>query len=199
MSLPGKKRKAKDNKKGSKKKKKRKAGGDSDASEPEFDASATATPEEEDYTPKRSKGRPPKNKETPASAAAPATAATPAASDDKPSVAEVCDNFGLNDVDLEYTDADYQNLTTYKLFQSTYKQRIQGANPKVPQPKLMMLVAAKWREFQTSSPDIQEVTAAREGPSKKIVSTQHGMGPHSVLRSKVLLCITKHIFLYGTL
>ena len=120
------------------------------------------------------------------------------ASDDKPSVAEVCDNFGLNDVDLKYTDADYQNLT-WNRFQSTYKQRIQGANPKVPQPKLMMLVAAKWREFQASSPDIQEVTAAREGPSKKIVSTQHGMGPHSVLRSKVLLCITKHIFLYGTL
>ena len=166
MSLPGKKRKAKDNKKGSKKKKKRKAGGDSDASEPEFDASATATPEEEDYTPKRSKGRPPKNKETPASAAAPATAATPAASDDKPSVAEVCDNFGLNDVDLEYTDADYQNLTTYKLFQSTYKQRIQGANPKVPQPKLMMLVAAKWREFQASNPDMQEESSTPATPAE---------------------------------
>ena len=150
QSHPGKKRKAKDNKKGSKKKKKRKAGGDSDLSEPEFDASATATPEEEEYTPKRSKGRPPKSKDTPA-------AATPAAGgDDKPSVAEVCDNFSLNDVDLEYTDADYQNLTTYKLFQSTYKQRIQGANPKVPQPKLMMLVAAKWREFQASNPEQEQ-------------------------------------------
>ena len=150
QSHAGKKRKAKDNKKGSKKKKKRKAGGDSDLSEPEFDASATATPEEEEYTPKRSKGRPPKSKDTPA-------AATPAAGgDDKPSVAEVCDNFSLNDVDLEYTDADYQNLTTYKLFQSTYKQRIQGANPKVPQPKLMMLVAAKWREFQASNPEQEQ-------------------------------------------
>lgn len=91
-----------------------------------------------------------------------------------PSVTEVCENFGLNDVDLEYTDADYQNLTTYKLFQQTYRQRIQAANPKVnyfdesiskwniifnrhvfvkvPQPRLMMLVAAKWREFQSSNP-----------------------------------------------
>ena len=48
-----------------------------------------------------------------------------------PTVAEVCENFGLSDVDLEYSDADYQNLTTYKLFQQTYRQRIQAANPKV--------------------------------------------------------------------
>ena len=48
-----------------------------------------------------------------------------------PTVAEVCENFGLTDVDLEYSDADYQNLTTYKLFQQTYRQRMQGANPKV--------------------------------------------------------------------
>merc|ERR1711894_62657 len=55
----------------------------------------------------------------------------------------------------EYSDADYQNLTTYKLFQQTYRQRIQAANPKVPQPKLMMLVAAKWREFQSNSQDVE--------------------------------------------
>ena len=51
--------------------------------------------------------------------------------EDMPTVAEVCENFGLSDVDLEYSDADYQNLTTYKLFQQTYRQRIQAANPKV--------------------------------------------------------------------
>ena len=50
-----------------------------------------------------------------------------------PTVAEVCDNFGLTDVDLEYSDADYQNLTTYKLFQQNYKQRIQAVNSKVCQ------------------------------------------------------------------
>merc|ERR1719233_799679 len=53
----------------------------------------------------------------------------------------------LNDVDLEYSDADYTNLTTYKLFQQTFRPRIQAENPKVPMSKLMMLVAAKWREF----------------------------------------------------
>ena len=65
-----------------------------------------------------------------------------------PSVSVVCDSFGLNDVDLDYTEADYQNLTTYRLFRQTYQSRIEGANPKSPKPKLMMLLAAKWREFQ---------------------------------------------------
>ena len=34
-----------------------------------------------------------------------------------PSVTEVCENFDLNNVDVEYTDDDFQNLTTYKIYQ----------------------------------------------------------------------------------
>ena len=147
----GKKRKAKESKKGGKKKKKRKAAAaaaESEPSEPELE------PEEpEEATPKRGAGKRSAKKDATPAAPAPAPAA---AADDKPSVDDVCDNFGLTDVDLEYTDADYQNLTTYKLFQSTYRTRIQGANPKVPQPKLMMLVAAKWREFQAGNPNSSE-------------------------------------------
>merc|ERR1712029_1067378 len=67
-----------------------------------------------------------------------------------------------NDVDFDYTDADYQNLTTYKLFQQTYRSRIQSANPKVPQPKLMMLLAAKWREFQAMGSANDEGEAEEE-------------------------------------
>ena len=79
---------------------------------------------------------------------------SPAVQDyDNPTVADVCENFSLNDIDLEYMDADYQNLTTYKLFQQKYKSMIRAANTKVPMPKLMMLVAAKWREFQASNPN----------------------------------------------
>ena len=59
-------------------------------------------------------------------------APTPQAThDETPSVEEICENFGLNDVDLDYSDADYQNLTTYKMFQQAYRSRIQSANPKV--------------------------------------------------------------------
>merc|ERR1712218_199086 len=58
--------------------------------------------------------------------------------------------------DLEYSDADYSNLTTYKLFQQTFRPRIQAENPKVPMSKLMMLVAAKWREFTSLGPAEEE-------------------------------------------
>ena len=59
-------------------------------------------------------------------------------------------------MDLEYSDADYSNLTTYKLFQQTFRPRIQAENPKVPMSKLMMLVAAKWREFTSLGPAEEE-------------------------------------------
>ena len=59
-------------------------------------------------------------------------APTPKATNDEiPLFEEICKNFGLNDVDLDYSDADYQNLTTYKMFQQAYRSRNQSANPKV--------------------------------------------------------------------
>merc|ERR1712156_344760 len=143
----GKKRKAKDSKKSSKKKKKRKA--NSDLSDNEV-----AAEDEEDFVPKASS----KSKKTSKKSAEPAEPQE----DAQPTVADVCENFGLNDVDFDYTDADYQNLTTYKLFQQTYRSRIQSANPKVPQPKLMMLLAAKWREFQAMGSANDEGEAEEE-------------------------------------
>ena len=75
-------------------------------------------------------------------------AATPNTGNEQmPTVAEVCESFGLNDVELEYSEADYQNLTTYKLFQQHVRPLLAKENPRVPVSKLMMLVAAKWREF----------------------------------------------------
>ena len=64
-----------------------------------------------------------------------------------PTAQQVCEQWDLNDVDLKYTDMDFQNLTTFKLFQQTYRPQLQAENPKVPLSKLVMLVAAKWREF----------------------------------------------------
>eukprot|EP00092_Neocalanus_flemingeri_P015825 GFUD01017130.1.p1 GENE.GFUD01017130.1~~GFUD01017130.1.p1 ORF type:complete len:1937 (+),score=754.41 GFUD01017130.1:187-5997(+) len=132
----GKKRKQKKEKK-TKKEKRRKA--DSDLSEQE------GSGDEEDSNPKPSKrGRKSKGREeSPPPPAAKEESPEPA----MPTVMQVCDQWGLNDVDLEYSDADYTNLTTYKLFQQTFRPRIQAENPKVPMSKLMMLVAAKWREF----------------------------------------------------
>ena len=141
----GKKRKQGKDGKAKKKKKKRKA--DSDLSEPE------GSGEEEDTNPKASKrGR--KSKGT-AEEAAPAKEESPEVQA-MPTVLQVCEQWGLNDVDLEYSDADYTNLTTYKLFQQTFRPRIQAENPKVPMSKLMMLVAAKWREFTSLGPAEEE-------------------------------------------
>jgi chromodomain-helicase-DNA-binding protein 4 len=120
----GKKRKAKDSKKSSKKKKKRKA--NSDLSDNEGGEPVEEEEEEHDYTPKA------KSKKGAKKSADSSPAPTPQATNDEtPSVEEVCENFGLNDVDLDYSDADYQNLTTYKMFQQAYRSRIQSANPKV--------------------------------------------------------------------
>lgn len=72
-----------------------------------------------------------------------------------PTIEEVCSTFGLTDVDLKFTDSDYQNLTTYKLFQQHVRPLLAKENPKVPMSKLMMLVAAKWREFSVANPHLQ--------------------------------------------
>lgn len=70
---------------------------------------------------------------------------------------------------MEYTDQDFQNLTTYKLFQQHVRPLLAKENPKVPMSKLMMLVAAKWREFSEMNPHTQgdsEATPQPEAPSE---------------------------------
>ena len=74
-------------------------------------------------------------------------APTPKATNDEiPLFEEICKNFGLNDVDLDYSDADYQNLTTYKMFQQAYRSRIQSANPKVSYFCLPVDIESFWTE-----------------------------------------------------
>ena len=67
-----------------------------------------------------------------------------------PTAQEVCEQQGLTDVDLEYTELDYQKLTNFHLFQQTIRPRIQAENVGAKSWKLVMLVAAKWREFAKS-------------------------------------------------
>ena len=64
-----------------------------------------------------------------------------------PTMAQVCAQYGLNDVYLEYHNTDFINITSYKLFQRKFRHRIEAENPDILLHKLMMLVAAKWREF----------------------------------------------------
>lgn len=48
-----------------------------------------------------------------------------------PTVEEVCNTFGLNDVKITYTESDYQNLTSYKFFQQHVRPILAKENPKV--------------------------------------------------------------------
>lgn len=48
-----------------------------------------------------------------------------------PTIEEVCSTFGLTDVDLDYTESDFQNLTSYKLFQQHVRPLLAKENPKV--------------------------------------------------------------------
>jgi hypothetical protein len=77
--------------------------------------------EEEESTPKASKrGR--KSKTT---SDAP-TPKEPSPEQAMPTVAQLCQQYGLKDVDLEYSEADYSNLTTYKLFLQTFRYGREG-------------------------------------------------------------------------
>ncbi|XP_036325990.1 chromodomain-helicase-DNA-binding protein Mi-2 homolog isoform X2 [Rhagoletis pomonella] len=72
-----------------------------------------------------------------------------------PSVEDVCSAFNVTDVEIDYTETDMQNLISYKSFTQHVRPILQKENPKIPAPKLMMLVAAKWREFCEVNPNLQ--------------------------------------------
>lgn len=87
------------------------------------------------------------------------------------SSAEICADYGIQDVQLEYTDADYQNLTTYKLFSQHIRPLLAKENPKLAMAKMVMLIGAKWREFLSANPNkdaIQEAEAGVPGRSRKV-------------------------------
>jgi chromodomain-helicase-DNA-binding protein 4 len=67
-------------------------------------------------------------------------------------VAEICEEFDLEDVPYEYTESDYQNLTNYKLFSQLIRPLIAKTNPKIAMGKMVTLISAKWREFIASNP-----------------------------------------------
>lgn len=73
------------------------------------------------------------------------------------SSAEICTEFGLEDVILDYTDEDYQTLTNYKLFSQHIRPIIAKANPKIAISKMVTLISAKWREFLENNPNREAI------------------------------------------
>ncbi|XP_066145603.1 chromodomain-helicase-DNA-binding protein Mi-2 homolog isoform X2 [Euwallacea fornicatus] len=148
----GKKRKARSeegsSKRGRKKKKKKK----NDSGE-ESDFGVEEDNGDSDYSTSKKSGRKSKSSKHASTPSTPSGEGTSVGG--MPSTEEVCSTFGLTDVDIEYTDQDMQNLTSYKLFQQHVRPHLTKENPKVPMSKLMMLVAAKWREFSQINPHLQ--------------------------------------------
>ena len=84
---------------------------------------------------------------------------------------ELAVSFGLNHVELEWTEADYQNLTNYGLFVRMVRPQVQGANPSINAGKLAQIMEAYWREFREGNPltKKKEEEKKKEKPQKKKV------------------------------
>jgi chromodomain-helicase-DNA-binding protein 4 len=74
---------------------------------------------------------------------------------------EVCAQFGLQNVELEYDEEDFTTLINYKIFSQHIRGFIMDQNPNIPMSKCIQLVGAKWREFQALNPRNKEKTPRR--------------------------------------
>lgn len=54
---------------------------------------------------------------------------------------------GITNIDINYTPDDFQNLTTYKLFNQHIRPILLEKNPKLVMYKMVSVIGAKWREF----------------------------------------------------
>ncbi|XP_071040279.1 chromodomain-helicase-DNA-binding protein Mi-2 homolog isoform X4 [Parasteatoda tepidariorum] len=134
-----KKRKAKgdsERKKGKKKKKKKAM---SDSGEDSDSKSAVGGSDDSDYVTESRKPKKPKVEKA------------------QKSSADICAEFSLEDVVLDYTDEDYQTLTNYKLFSQHIRPIIAKANPKIAISKMVTLISAKWREFLENNPNREAI------------------------------------------
>lgn len=131
-----KKRKAKEEKRRGKKKKKKKAAMSDDGDDDDLGiTTGNASDNESDYQIEGKKQRKPKVEKQ------------------QKSVDEICQEFDLEDVPYDYTEADYQNLTNYKLFSQHIRPLIAKTNPKIAMGKMVTLISAKWREFVAGNPN----------------------------------------------
>ncbi|CAF1127460.1 unnamed protein product, partial [Didymodactylos carnosus] len=68
-------------------------------------------------------------------------------SKDQKSSKDVCDEYGIEYFDMKFTDSDYVNLSTFKLFTQHARPILAQKYSKLATSKVMALMAAKWREF----------------------------------------------------
>jgi chromodomain-helicase-DNA-binding protein 4 len=72
---------------------------------------------------------------------------------------------------MKYTDNDYVNLSTFKLFSQNVRPIINSRYPKLPTQKIMALMAAYWREFL-------ELKANQNAPSQTLTDANNDHDSH---------------------
>ncbi|CAB3405088.1 unnamed protein product [Caenorhabditis bovis] len=113
--------------------------GDEDVAEEEdveADESASSTHADKKKSNKRHKGRKGKGKKT----------ANPDPYNS--SSTEICEFHGFVDVDLNYDDEEFANITNLKTFMNVSRTRIQEVNPKMNTTKLYPMFQVKYKEYQ---------------------------------------------------
>ncbi|KAK6990498.1 choline dehydrogenase 5 [Biomphalaria glabrata] len=139
-SKRGRKRKQKDSGERKKKSKKKKRKHDSDIEESE-----EGSDDDKSFGFKPLKD---KKKKASSSQQTPVTPARPAQKGSD----EFCEENGMKNSNMEFTEEDYKTITNYKLFSQCMRPLLTKENPKVPQQKLIMLLGIKWREFVANNP-----------------------------------------------
>jgi len=83
---------------------------------------------------------------------------------------EVCTKHGLNNITVDYTDENFREWTSYKLYADHVRPMVLKENPKVSMTRLVQLIAAKWREFDTINPYREQSHSAVKKPTKEGMS-----------------------------
>ncbi|CAF0863016.1 unnamed protein product [Adineta ricciae] len=73
--------------------------------------------------------------------------ATTKKSKDQKSSRDACEEFGIEYESIKYTDNDYVNLSTFKLYSQNIRPILNSRYPRLATQKMMTLMAAYWREF----------------------------------------------------
>lgn len=65
---------------------------------------------------------------------------------------EVCSKLNLNPVEMDYSEDDFRNLNSYRLFMHHVRPVVVRENPKIAMAKVVQLIAAMWKEFLNVNP-----------------------------------------------
>ncbi|XP_077620114.1 chromodomain-helicase-DNA-binding protein 5 [Crocuta crocuta] len=156
VGLPKKKKSKKLKENRSKGKRKKKEGSNDELTENEEDLEEKSESEGSDYSPNKKKKKKLKDKKE-------KKAKRKRKDDDEDdnddgclkepkSSGQLMAEWGLDDVEYLFSEADYHTLTNYKAFSQFLRPLIAKKNPKIPMSKMMTVLGAKWREFSANNP-----------------------------------------------